>query len=174
MYPGTYLFFILLLNNQSVTKFPYFKFRLTFWLSNTVVLRGIISQAFGVSSYPSYVNKNNNKFSPQNGNLNGLVGKQIRNLGILPFMDDWQETSTFTRALEKIESWLFTRIVESIWWQVTFSCRKLTIYYKSQNSEGKNLLRGGSFSGALLSLFKKKEKEKEKRIFYEQVDYTVH
>lgn len=31
---------------------------------------------------------------------------------------DWEEPHTFTCALEKIEAWIFSRIVESIWWQV--------------------------------------------------------
>ncbi|KAL0359487.1 UNVERIFIED_CONTAM: hypothetical protein Sangu_0798100 [Sesamum angustifolium] len=64
--------------------------RLTFWLSNTVVLREIITQAFGSSC-----------------NTNALA----------KFIDDWQETRTFTAALEKVEAWIFSRIVESVWWQ---------------------------------------------------------
>ncbi|CBI29891.3 unnamed protein product, partial [Vitis vinifera] len=64
--------------------------RLTFWMSNTVVLREIISQAFGNS---------------------------LNKLGFVQFVDDWQETRTFTSALEKVESWIFSRIVESVWWQ---------------------------------------------------------
>ncbi|CAA7407222.1 unnamed protein product [Spirodela intermedia] len=101
--------------------------RLTFWLSNTVVLREIISQAFGVSSHTSlatrvaesngFPKKAENIFSSRKWNSNGIVGKQARNLGLMQFMDDWQETGTFTSALEKIESWIFSRIVESVWWQ---------------------------------------------------------
>lgn len=31
---------------------------------------------------------------------------------------NWEDPHTFTSMLEKIESWIFSRIVESIWWQV--------------------------------------------------------
>lgn len=31
---------------------------------------------------------------------------------------DWEDTHTFTSALEKVEAWIFSRIIESIWWQV--------------------------------------------------------
>ncbi|XVE61207.1 hypothetical protein DITRI_Ditri06bG0021000 [Diplodiscus trichospermus] len=76
--------------------------RLTFWLSNTIVLREIISQAFGNSSSSSPFTR-----------LAEYNGSNKRNeLG-----DDWQETGTFTSALEKVESWIFSRIVESVWWQ---------------------------------------------------------
>lgn len=44
-------------------------------------------------------------------------GKQARPT-ITQFPDDWQETVTVLAALEKIESWIFSRIVESVWWQV--------------------------------------------------------
>lgn len=44
--------------------------------------------------------------------------KSSKKAGLLQFVDDWQETNTYTSALEKIESWMFSRIVESVWWQV--------------------------------------------------------
>jgi hypothetical protein len=31
--------------------------------------------------------------------------------------DEWQDPKTFMVALEKIEGWIFSRIVESVWWQ---------------------------------------------------------
>lgn len=31
---------------------------------------------------------------------------------------DWEEPHAFPSALEKVEAWIFSRIVESIWWQV--------------------------------------------------------
>jgi hypothetical protein len=39
--------------------------------------------------------------------------------------DDWQETSTLLAALEKIESWIFSRIVETVWWQVNVCLRQI-------------------------------------------------
>lgn len=32
--------------------------------------------------------------------------------------DDWEDAHTFTSALEKVEAWIFSRVIESIWWQV--------------------------------------------------------
>ncbi|KAJ6300498.1 hypothetical protein OIU76_021315 [Salix suchowensis] len=75
--------------------------RLTFWLSNTIVLREIISQAFGSSRHSK---------PPLQGLLSPMgVARKID--------DDWQETGTFTAALERVESWIFSRVVESVWWQ---------------------------------------------------------
>ncbi|KAJ4904890.1 nucleolar protein gar2-related [Raphanus sativus] len=69
--------------------------RLTFWLSNVVTLREITSHAFGSEHTGS------EKLKRTNG-----------------FKLDWHEPETFTAALEKVESWIFSRIVESVWWQV--------------------------------------------------------
>ncbi|KAH7519023.1 hypothetical protein JRO89_XSUnG0151300 [Xanthoceras sorbifolium] len=98
--------------------------RLTFWLSNTIVLREIISQAFGCSRNSSPLTR----FAESNGaskrsemksmtlKWKGGSGSKPVN-GHLQFFEDWQETGTFTAALEKVESWIFSRIVESVWWQ---------------------------------------------------------
>jgi hypothetical protein len=101
---------------------------LTFWLSNTVVLREIIAQTFGTSQHSSPV-----KVFSSNGNANkpdrsftssqwksNYNGKYV-NPNIMQLPDDWQKTSTLLDALEKIESWIFSRIVESVWWQVKSS-----------------------------------------------------
>ena len=102
--------------------------RLTFWLSNTVVLREIITQTFGSSCQSTSLAK----ISESNGAgkksddkslqlkwraTSGSSSKQP-NKNFMEFIDDWQETRTFTASLEKVESWIFSRIVESIWWQV--------------------------------------------------------
>ncbi|KAG2312338.1 hypothetical protein Bca52824_023895 [Brassica carinata] len=73
-------------------------FRLTFWLSNIITLREITSHAFGTEHKPSEKIKRT---------------KQSND-----FKLDWYETETFTAALEKVELWIFSRIVESVWWQV--------------------------------------------------------
>ncbi|GMH20127.1 hypothetical protein Nepgr_021968 [Nepenthes gracilis] len=99
--------------------------RLTFWLSNTVVLREIISQAFGSSRQSSPVRfaESNGSGKTSEGNSYSLKlkgspsGKRVIKKGLIRFMEDWQETGTFTAALERIESWIFSRIVESVWWQ---------------------------------------------------------
>ncbi|KAJ1269083.1 hypothetical protein BS78_07G183500 [Paspalum vaginatum] len=99
--------------------------RLTFWLSNAIVLREIIAQTFGISRQftPTKMTFN------MNGGTKKLDGKSMtmlwRNssnskqakLAEMQMPDDWQETSTLLAALEKIESWTFSRIVETVWWQ---------------------------------------------------------
>ncbi|ESQ40622.1 hypothetical protein EUTSA_v10012820mg [Eutrema salsugineum] len=64
--------------------------RLTFWLSNTVMLREIISHEFGGT------------------NLNGSKSLE----------EDWTDARTLIEALRRVESCLFTQAVESIWSQV--------------------------------------------------------
>lgn len=89
------------------------------------MLREIISQTFGSSRNSNSVTK----FLELNGGghrtdgksatlkwKGGSASKQAN--GVVQFLDDWQETATFTAALEKAESWIFSRIVESVWWQV--------------------------------------------------------
>ncbi|KAK2971672.1 hypothetical protein RJ640_019516 [Escallonia rubra] len=100
--------------------------RLTFWLSNNIVLREIITQAFGKSCNSSSLTR----IFESNGGGKKSEGKsallkwkgssscmQQNKIGFMQFIDDWQATSTFTAALEKVESWIFSRMVESIWWQ---------------------------------------------------------
>ncbi|KAF8115542.1 hypothetical protein N665_0025s0012 [Sinapis alba] len=64
--------------------------RLTFWLSNTVMLREIISHEFGGI------------------NLNGSNWLE----------EDWTDARTLIAALRRVESCLFTKTVGSIWSQV--------------------------------------------------------
>ncbi|XP_062117637.1 uncharacterized protein LOC133831385 [Humulus lupulus] len=98
--------------------------RLTFWLSNTVVLREIISQAFGGSRHSSPAmrlgesNGNGKRSELKSATLKWKAnpGSKQAN-GFFQFVEDWQETGTFTASLEKVESWIFSRVVESVWWQ---------------------------------------------------------
>ncbi|XP_030452964.2 uncharacterized protein LOC115674647 isoform X1 [Syzygium oleosum] len=98
--------------------------RLTFWLSNTIALREIISQAFGSSRNSSPFtrfaesNGSNKKSEAKSMTLKWKGNSNLKQTnGSIQFLDDWQETGTFTGALEKVEMWIFSRIVESIWWQ---------------------------------------------------------
>lgn len=52
-----------------------------------------------------------------NGSLSDLTGKRSTSFNE---SDDKEDVSTFIVALEKVESWLFSKIVESLWWQVDF------------------------------------------------------
>lgn len=94
--------------------------RLTFWLSNTVLLRAIVSHAIGgmqLSDGPS----------TNNGDKKGLAERftpkrqesisEIEKNNVIGESDDWENLQTFIVALEKLEAWIFSRIVASVWWQ---------------------------------------------------------
>ncbi|XAR69427.1 hypothetical protein NMG60_11000998 [Bertholletia excelsa] len=100
--------------------------RLTFWLSNAVVLREIISQSFNNSCYSSSIssiselNGGGKKDGGKSSSLKwmGNTGsRQTNKPAFMQFIDDWEETRTLTSALERVEAWIFSRIVDSIWWQ---------------------------------------------------------
>ncbi|KAM4091228.1 hypothetical protein ACJW30_09G122000 [Castanea mollissima] len=125
--------------------------RLTFWMSNTVVLREIISQAFGSSCQSSYMTrhtesngsgKRSDGKSPILKWKGSSVSKQAN--GFMQFVADWQETGTFMAALEKVESWIFSRIVESVWWQA------LTPYMQSPSENMSTNKNGGRLLGPTL------------------------
>jgi hypothetical protein len=89
------------------------------------VLREIISQAFGNACQISPImrlagsngsaRRNDGKSASLNrkGFSNGKSGNGFMQTG-----EDWQETGTFVFSLERVESWIFSRLVESVWWQV--------------------------------------------------------
>uniref|UniRef100_A0A1J3HTL1 Dilute domain-containing protein n=1 Tax=Noccaea caerulescens TaxID=107243 RepID=A0A1J3HTL1_NOCCA len=87
--------------------------RLTFWLSNIIALREIISQAIGKSHVPSHITQT------------------CQSNGFKRMFEGWQETKTLTTALERVEFWIFSRIVESVWWQV------FTPHMQSPETSGK-------------------------------------
>jgi hypothetical protein len=57
---------------------------------------------------------------------NSSSGKQAK-FDAMQMPDDWQETSTLLASLEKIESWMFSRIVDTVWWQVNVFLRYILI-----------------------------------------------
>lgn len=108
--------------------FLFFDYRLTFWLSNSVVLRTIISQATGDLKLPlsagAYIERNgglkgNNKVPSTLKWKASSPGREENGKTLYGSFGKWEDPHTFTSALEKIEGWIFSRIVESIWWQVT-------------------------------------------------------
>ena len=120
-------FWIILPSSQINNAAYLTMYRLTFWWSNTIVLREIITQAFGSSCQSSSFtralssNGSSNKRESSTPSLPWKASsgsKQSNKPDFMEFIDDWQETRSFTSALEKVESWIFSRIVESIWWQV--------------------------------------------------------
>lgn len=99
--------------------------RLTFWLSNSVVLRAIISQAIGdevlsVSGGQNIERNGNGKGNKITSSLKWKESssrrKENKNV-IYGDLGDLEDPHAFTSALERVEAWIFSRIVESIWWQ---------------------------------------------------------
>lgn len=84
--------------------------RLTFWLSNSVVLRAII--------YNSFEQEHVALSSAQLSKKKAIKWKKKESfLKENRTGDEWESPCNFTSALEKVESWIFSRIVESVWWQ---------------------------------------------------------
>ncbi|XP_047948522.1 uncharacterized protein LOC125194380 isoform X2 [Salvia hispanica] len=70
--------------------------RLTFWLSNAIVLRAMISKSFGDSTI-------------QMRNSGKKKSSAVARRG--------GEKENLVDALEKAQGWIFSRIIESLWWQ---------------------------------------------------------
>ncbi|KMT17460.1 hypothetical protein BVRB_2g037980 [Beta vulgaris subsp. vulgaris] len=99
--------------------------RLTFWLSNCVVLRAILCEAFAEDQLPvsasSLVERNgagkrNQKISELKWKVS-FSDKQAYRSAVDGSFEDLEDSHAFMSALEKVESWIFSRIVESVWWQ---------------------------------------------------------
>ncbi|CAI8612146.1 unnamed protein product [Vicia faba] len=99
--------------------------RLTFWLSNCIVLRTIISQTTKdvARSSPSGTSARR-RSGEGNGKIvqpliwKGFSPKKSENIAVeYGGFANWDDPNMFTSALEKVENWIFSRIVESIWWQ---------------------------------------------------------
>ncbi|TKY51914.1 hypothetical protein E2542_SST23434 [Spatholobus suberectus] len=81
--------------------------RLTFWFSNLISLRAIVSKE--VENIHFGDGPCINSECDVTGNT--LHEKEKDNT------DSWEDPKTFLVALEKVEAWIFSRIVESVWWQ---------------------------------------------------------
>eukprot|EP00258_Populus_trichocarpa_P046759 XP_024462778.1 uncharacterized protein LOC7494780 isoform X2 [Populus trichocarpa] len=113
--------------------------RLTFWLSNSIVLRAIVTQdveKLQLASVPSIINnggpKGRHESSP------GEVEKTDRTES----SDEWAEPQPCIAALKKVEAWIFSRIVESVWWQ-TLTPHMQSTAVKSSHSRKTNARRHG-------------------------------
>ncbi|KAJ6721624.1 NUCLEAR PORE COMPLEX PROTEIN NUP205 [Salix viminalis] len=110
--------------------------RLTFWLSNTIVLRAIVSQAvekLKLASVPSRIN------GPRGRQESTLTEEKTNKTESL---DEWAEPQPYIAALEKVEAWIFSRIVESVWWQ-TLTPHMQSTAVKSSNSRKTHARRHG-------------------------------
>ncbi|XP_050208485.1 uncharacterized protein LOC126657762 [Mercurialis annua] len=88
--------------------------RLTFWLSNSIVLRAILCQNVEKMQVPAAtsVNKTDNqKGSPKSSSCEDNVTLKVEGC------DECEEDKTFIGVLERLEAWIFSRIIESVWWQ---------------------------------------------------------
>ncbi|XP_075494558.1 uncharacterized protein LOC142532178 isoform X1 [Primulina tabacum] len=96
--------------------------RLTYWLSNSIMLRAIVSQ---IAAELPHSNVSQIKHDgPESESARRMTNKQLdsshmdeENTKPIEEFDDFEDVLTFIIALEKVESWLFSRIVESVWWQ---------------------------------------------------------
>nr|XP_043615508.1 uncharacterized protein LOC122587411 [Erigeron canadensis]XP_043615509.1 uncharacterized protein LOC122587411 [Erigeron canadensis] len=93
--------------------------RLTFWMSNCVVLRAIIYNTFE----QEHIELNKKNITKGNKDKNSsFKWKKESSLkdsrsGISDIPNEWENTCNLTSALERVESWIFSRIIESVWWQ---------------------------------------------------------
>lgn len=89
-------------------------YRLMFWLSNCVVLRAIISETTVGRTERNGVGKGKKQASsPLKWRESSPGRKENKSFS------DWDNPIAFTSALERVETWIFSRIIESVWWQVT-------------------------------------------------------
>ncbi|KAL1135463.1 hypothetical protein V6Z11_A12G175100 [Gossypium hirsutum] len=87
--------------------------RLTFWLSNSIVLRAIVSNAIGgiqLYSGPCLNSSSEGMVLEDNSHLQEECNSTES-------FEEWVDPRTFLLALEKFETWIFSRIIESVWWQ---------------------------------------------------------
>lgn len=103
--------------------------RLTFWLSNSIVLRAIVSQA--VAEMPLSAGP-----STRSGGSRNRYNKE-ENIA-RESSDDWEDPQTFILVLEKIEGWIFSRIIESVWWQTLTPYMQSTAAKIIDGSRGSN------------------------------------
>lgn len=122
--------------------------RLTFWLSNSIMLRAIVSQAVREISLIEPHNKSS-------GGGNGSDGRSLRKWDksspsvedkskSREEFDDWEDPITFTIALEKVEAWIFYRIVESVWWQTLTPHMQPTVAKSSRTMSSSSRKTNGS------------------------------
>ncbi|KAG6540981.1 hypothetical protein Mapa_017651 [Marchantia paleacea] len=105
--------------------------RLSFWWSNVVALRAVIAQAYDIGGPDSSEVGSTDATPSTNSNGNGSASwarksltsrksfsrQDSKLLSPKPLPSDWQQPVTFITALEKIEGWIYTKIIESLWWQ---------------------------------------------------------
>ncbi|KAL2325152.1 hypothetical protein Fmac_024210 [Flemingia macrophylla] len=98
--------------------------RLIFWFSNIISLRAILSKRVGnIHIGGPCIN------SECDVTGNSLHEEEKDNT------DSWEDPKTILVALEKVEAWIFSRIVESVWWQT------LTPYMQSAATKSSSCMK---------------------------------
>lgn len=77
------------------------------------MLRAIITLGAGKLLGEECVGNNVNKQTSVGSSVHGIDTEDVSE-----YSDVWENPLAFTVALERVESWIFSRIVESVWWQV--------------------------------------------------------
>ncbi|KAK9675465.1 hypothetical protein RND81_11G008600 [Saponaria officinalis] len=85
--------------------------RLTFWLSNSIILRAMVKQIIEEIPATAELNRSDTKARRKKSEKKSPVNDPTDIEG------DWEDPQTFIMALEKVEAWIFFRIVEGLWWQ---------------------------------------------------------
>jgi len=94
--------------------------RLTFWLSNTIISgnsKDLVSSNHSGSNRRRKTEGDGNAKIASSQMWKGDKNESTATLGYECF-GNWDDPHVFISALEKVEAWIFSRIVESIWWQV--------------------------------------------------------
>ncbi|OIW07261.1 hypothetical protein TanjilG_08376 [Lupinus angustifolius] len=82
--------------------------RLTFWFSNLILMRAIVSKGIEETFHNGpCINRDCDGNDPPCHEKEKTKDK----------FHSWEDPETFVVALEKVEAWMFSRIVESVWWQ---------------------------------------------------------
>ncbi|KAL0364304.1 UNVERIFIED_CONTAM: hypothetical protein Sangu_0528000 [Sesamum angustifolium] len=136
--------------------------RLTFWLSNSIMLRAIVSQTAAELPHSNALSIKSNGARPESTSKHpnkrvDLSHAEGQRSSSTEESDDWEDVLTFIIALEKVEAWLFSRIVESVWWQTFTPHMQPTITKGSNRSKG-----SGKTSGKRNTLGN-----------YEQVNFSI-
>lgn len=106
----------------------FFLSRITFWLSNMIVLKEIICQALGSLRYSGSLG-DKSQVKPAKEEQKYVSGRNQDEFSQLPC--DLLEAGNFIDALEKAESWIFSRLVDSVWWQVVLDDKINSSIYES-------------------------------------------
>ncbi|XP_073057296.1 uncharacterized protein [Primulina eburnea] len=98
--------------------------RLTLCLSNSIVLRVIMSKSLRASQLPTSIRpvtetlgdrNRKKKTSPLKWESFPIKGMRSAAEGSV---GDWENPLAFSAAIEKVEMWIFSWIIEFIWWQL--------------------------------------------------------